>query len=88
MSAKVTNLPATTIWPFPEWQREYMRALFELDPTKLPQRLKAAESVLQNRLRLIGSDYAASKEREQILDGLSKLRLLKNLSRKEQADAA
>jgi hypothetical protein len=65
-----------------------MRALFELDPTKVPQRVKVAEIVLLSRLRVIAHNLMASKEREKIEDALSKLRLLKDLSGKELTDAA
>jgi hypothetical protein len=70
---------------FPEWQLEYQAALFELDRTKLPQRLSVAELVLLNRLDVIAHNEDARKEREKIEDALSKLRLLKNLSCKQEA---
>jgi len=45
--------PTIATLQFPEWQREYQAALFELDVTKLPQRMRVAESVLLERLRVI-----------------------------------
>jgi hypothetical protein len=79
---------SAAVSPFPEWQPEYMQALFELDPTKVPQRVKVAEIVLLSPLSVIAHNQMASNEREKIEDALSKLRLLKDLRRKEQADAA
>jgi hypothetical protein len=35
---------------FPEWQREYEAALFELSPAKLPQRAMISEFALLKRL--------------------------------------
>ena len=48
--------------------------------TKLPQRVRVADFVLLERLRVITHNQDARKEREKIEDALSKLRLLKNLS--------
>jgi hypothetical protein len=75
--------PATL--QFPEWQREYSEALFETNPARLAQRLIIAELVLVKRLRAIAYDPVARREREKIEDALSKLRLLKNLSCKDEA---
>jgi hypothetical protein len=75
--------PATL--QFPEWQREYEAALFELDRTKLPERVMVAQFVLLKRLRIIAHNQDARRERDKIEDALSKLRLLKNLSCKEEA---
>ena len=78
--------PATTaVLQFPEWQREYQEALFETNPARLPQRVMIAEFVLLKRLRAIAYNQAANRERQKIEDALSKLRLLKNLSCKEDA---
>ena len=70
---------------FPEWQREYQQALFETNPARLPQRVMIAEFVLLKRLRAIAYNQAANRERQKIEDALSKLRLLKDLSCKEDA---
>ena len=78
--------PATTAaLQFPEWQREYQEALFETNPERLPQRVMIAEFVLLKRLRAIAYNQAANRERQKIEDALSKLRLLKDLSCKEDA---
>jgi hypothetical protein len=77
--------PATTAWQFPEWQREYQEALFETNPERLPQRVMIVEFVLLKRLRIIAQNQAAIREWQKIEDALSKLRLLKNLSCKEEA---
>jgi hypothetical protein len=34
-----------------EWQAYYQAALLELDPTKLPQRVEAAETTIFKRLQ-------------------------------------
>jgi hypothetical protein len=84
-SFAVPQVAATATLQFPEWQREYVAALFELDPTKLPQRVSMAEFVLVKRLRVIAHNQDASKEREKIEDALLKLRLLTTLSCKGEA---
>ena len=76
---------STTTLQFPEWQREYQEALFETNPARLPQRVMIAEFVLLKRLRAIAYNQAADRERQKIEDALSKLRLLKNLSCKQEA---
>jgi len=53
--------------------------------TKLPQRVRVAEFVLLERLRVITHNQDARKEREKIEDALLKLRLLTNLSGKGEA---
>jgi len=87
MSASLAapQFAASATLQFPEWQREYQAALFELDSTKLPQRVSMAEFVLLKRLRVIAYNQDASKEREKIEDALLKLRLLTNLSGKGEA---
>jgi hypothetical protein len=62
---------------FPEWQREYQEALFELDPAKLPEFLSAAESAIQERLNAISHDPNATVERQKIEEALSNLSVLK-----------
>ena len=50
--------PMTTVQlRFPEWQREYLAALFELNPAKLPQRVLVAEFMLPgHRLAQMADD--------------------------------
>ena len=81
----VTHPATTAALQFPEWQREYQKALFENNPARLPQRVMIAEFVLLRRLSAISQNHAANTERQKIEDALSKLRLLKNLSFKEDA---
>jgi hypothetical protein len=68
-----------------ESNREYQKALFETNPARLPQRVAIAEFVLLKRLRAIAYNQIAVKERQKIEDALTKLRLLRNLSCKEDA---
>jgi hypothetical protein len=87
MSANFAVPPAATAAPlqFPEWQREYQEALFETDPARLPQRVMIAEFVLLKRLRAIAYNQDTIRERQKVEDALSMLRLLKNLSGKQEA---
>jgi len=84
-SFAVPQHATTAALQFPEWQREYQQALFETNPARLPQRVMIAEFVLLKRLRAIAYNQAANRERQKIEDALSKLRLLKDLSCKEDA---
>jgi len=69
--------PMTTVQlRFPEWQREYLAALFELNPAKLPQRVMEAEFVLRKRLLAIAQKQDANGERQKIETALSNLRWL------------
>jgi len=66
---------------------EYQEALFELDPTKLPERVSAAESVLLKRLHDISQNQNSAlppdvyREKKKIEDALSNLRLLMRVSK-------
>jgi hypothetical protein len=62
---------------FPEWQREYQAALFELDRTKLPERVRAAESALLKRLHAISQNLNSNIERQKIHEALSNLSVIK-----------
>jgi hypothetical protein len=61
---------------FPEWQREYEAALFELSPARLPQRVMIAEFVLRKRLDAIAQKQDANTERQKIETALCNLRWL------------
>jgi hypothetical protein len=63
---------------YPEWQKEYLAALIELDPKTLFERVTAAETAIFNRLQAIShnSDSHAA-ERRAIEDALAGLRALK-----------
>ena len=69
--------PMTTVQlRFPEWQREYLAALFELNPAKLPQRVMVAEFALRKRLLAVAQKQDANGERQKIETALSNLRWL------------
>jgi hypothetical protein len=59
---------------FPEWQREYLAALFELNPAKLRQRVMVAEFALRKRLLAIAQKQDGNGERQKIETALSNLR--------------
>jgi hypothetical protein len=65
---------------YPDWQVQYMDALFEDDPSKLKERISAAESVLTSRLHAISHDPNASTERSKIENALANLRTLVRVS--------
>lgn len=62
---------------FPEWQHEYHAALFELDGTRLLERVVAAESALLKRLQAISQGRNNTIERHKIQEALSNLSVLK-----------
>ena len=65
---------------YPNWQVQYMEALFEDDPIKLKERISIAESALTSRLHAISHDPNASIEREKIECALANLRALVRVS--------
>jgi hypothetical protein len=62
---------------YPEWQVEYTKALLELDPSKLPDRLSAAEAAISKRVQALAGDTNHQRERQAIQDALNTLRALK-----------
>jgi len=62
---------------FPEWQREYLDALLELDPVKLPERITDAETTLLVRMHALVTGLDRDGERQAIEDALDALYLLK-----------
>jgi hypothetical protein len=65
---------------YPEWQQEYVAALLELDPEKLPKRVEVAETAVFKRLQAISQSSDSKAEREAIQDALASLRVLKSES--------
>ena len=51
---------------FPDWPLEYQTALFEVDPQKLPERVKAAEAAIFLRQEALASNSDGHAEREAI----------------------
>ncbi len=62
---------------YPDWQQEYLAALLELDPKKLPQRVEAAETKIFRRLQELSLSSNNQAERQAIEDALASLRMLK-----------
>lgn len=62
---------------YPDWQNEYVAALFEFDGEKLLERVKAAETAIFNRLQAISQSPDSQAERQAIDDALAALRVLK-----------
>ena len=62
---------------YPDWQRLYQDALVEIDETKLPERVAAAEGAMLSRLGTIGAGEDSLTERQAIADALAILRVLK-----------
>jgi hypothetical protein len=62
---------------YPEWQQEYLAALLELEPEKLPQRVEAAETAIFKRFQTISQGSDSKAERQAIEDALASLRVLK-----------
>jgi hypothetical protein len=62
---------------YPQWQPEYQAALLELDPGRLLERIKAAETAIFHRLQTLSRVPDCHAEREAINDALTSLRVLK-----------
>jgi hypothetical protein len=61
---------------FPEWQLQYQAALLEVDPQKLPERVKAAEAAIFLRQEALVHSSDGHAERQAIEDAMRALRLL------------
>jgi hypothetical protein len=55
------------------WQVEYTKALLELDPSKLPDLLSAAEAAISKRVQALAGDTNHQRERQAIQDALNTL---------------
>jgi hypothetical protein len=62
---------------FPEWEPQYRAALLEVDPTKLLDRVAAAEVAIRQRMRAIFGRIDGDTERQAIGKALSALSVLK-----------
>lgn len=62
---------------FPEWEPQYRAALLEVDPTKLLDRVAAAEVAIRQRMRAIFGRIDRETERQAIGKALSALSVLK-----------
>lgn len=60
------------------WQRSYWEAMLELDPSKMPAKLKRVASELQERAKelMIARDAASITESQAIVDALNNLRAI------------
>jgi hypothetical protein len=58
------------------WYGIYKAAILECDPTKLPTRIREAESAISIRLQSLVQDSDCCQERELISDALFGLRTL------------
>lgn len=65
---------------YPEWQEPYKKALLELNPEKLTERVAAAEAVILNRLQELSSTSNHHAERRAMEDALAALRVLRRIS--------
>jgi hypothetical protein len=62
---------------YPEWQPQVQAALLELDLTKLPDRIKAAQIAITTRLKAIALSQDHHAERMAISDASATLNFLK-----------
>lgn len=69
------NSPGRTIL-YPDWQPQYEAALLEPDAMTLPQRIKAAEELILERLRIISALPTEWQEREALENALGALRVM------------
>jgi hypothetical protein len=59
------------------WQALYRAALLELDRSKLPSALRAAEQAIQERLASLSQSSNQRAERQAMADALQNLRVLR-----------
>ena len=61
------------------WHEAYKAALLEIDWTKIPERIQAAESEIRERQRVISEDHGGTaEEREAIANALRGVQVLQN----------
>ena len=70
------NAPSTSNLRFPEWQVAYQAALLEVDPQKLPERVKAAEAAIFLRQQAMIHSSDGHVERQAIEDAMRALRFI------------
>ena len=67
------------------WKQVYQEALFELNPTRLPEKLEAADKAVQERLSEVRNGTSDRRERLQLEEAKRTIALL--LDSLEQVDA-
>ena len=70
------NVPSTSNLKFPDWQLAYQAALLEVDPKKLPERVKAAEAAIFLRQQAMVHSSDGYVERQAIEDAMRALRFI------------
>jgi hypothetical protein len=70
------DTPSTPNLRFPEWQVAYQAALLEVDPQKLPERVKAAEAAIFLRQQALANSSDGHAERQAVEDAMHALRFL------------
>jgi hypothetical protein len=68
---------SSTALRYPEWQRPYQAALFELDPKKLAQHVAEAEAAIFKRLQQLSESQDGETERQVIEGAICALKILK-----------
>lgn len=68
--------PSTRILRFPDWQLEYQAALLEVDPQKLLERVKAAETAIFLRQQAMVHSSDGHVERQAMEDAMGALRFI------------
>jgi hypothetical protein len=62
---------------YPEWQIPVQDAFLEMDPARLPEKVQAAESIMFQRIELIGLSNGGRREHEALNHALSLLTALR-----------
>jgi hypothetical protein len=62
---------------YPRWQREYLDALFEVDPKKPAERVAEAGAAIFKRLQALSQSQDRHTEREAIRDAIRALGVIK-----------
>jgi hypothetical protein len=59
------------------WQETYQRAMLEIDRSKLPARIEAAQTAIDRRLQEINAGHDSVEERRAIQDAMAGLSVLR-----------
>ena len=61
-----------------DWQRHYETAILEVDRSRLPRLIEAAEAAIHARIKELESDHlGTAEERQAITDALNGLKVLR-----------
>ena len=63
---------------YPQWQLPLRRAILEVDPSKLAEKVQKAETAVRERLQALEQHENGHDERQALSDAISTLKVLKS----------